>query len=89
MQALISPEEQASYISAWVKTSVNPVTYNAVYTYIGQRISEIVPDGQTFEVASPQFWIACSNTVETWKDYYDPNSNSIVELPPIAPKPTE
>ena len=73
--ALISPNEQVSYISAWDGQV-------PVYTVIGQRVAEVV-DAQ-FEVASPLFWLECADDVTAMGYYYD---NSIQLIPASPPKP--
>jgi len=73
--ALISPNEQVFYISAW--DSQIPV-----YTVLGQRIAEVA-DAQ-FEVALPLFWLECSDDVNAMDYYYD---NTIQLIPASPPKP--
>lgn len=76
--ALISPNEQVSYISAW--DGKKPV-----YTVLGQRVAEVA-DAQ-FEVASPLFWIECADDVTSIGFYYSEISLAIVQIPesPLPP----
>jgi len=76
--ALISPNEQVSYISAW--DGQKPV-----YTVLGQRVAEVA-DAQ-FEVAPPLFWLACADDVTAISFYYDATSLTIVQIPESPPKP--
>jgi hypothetical protein len=53
---------------------------------IGERIAQVEPDGQTFEVANPLYWMSCQDNVEADKYYLandgtiQPNPNDI-EIP--------
>jgi len=77
--ALISPNEQVSYISAW--DGQKPV-----YTVLGQRVAEVA-DAQ-FEVAPPLFWLACADDVTAMGFYYSEISLAIVQIPESPPQPT-
>ena len=77
--ALISPNEQVSYISAW--DGKKPV-----YTVLGQRVAEVA-DAQ-FEVAPPLFWLECADDVTAMGFYYDATNQAIVQIPESPPQPT-
>jgi hypothetical protein len=76
-KALISPNEQVSYISGW--DGQNPV-----YTELGQRVAEVC-DAE-FEVATPLFWLDCADDVVADQFYYD--GTAIQAIPESPPKPT-
>ena len=59
-KALISPNEQVSYISGW--DGQNPAE-----TVLGQRVAEVC-DAE-FEVAAPLFWLDCADDVVA-NEYY-------------------
>jgi hypothetical protein len=77
--ALISPNEQVSYISAWDGQT-------PVYTVLGQRVAQVA-DTQ-FEVAPPLFWLACADDVIAIGFYYSEISLAIVAIPESPPQPT-
>ena len=78
--ALISPNEQVQYISAWV---LMDGTYEPIYSVAGQRVAEVAQN--IFPVAPPLFWVECADdvTAETYC-YVD---NACVVIPPDVPKP--
>lgn len=49
---------------------------------IGWRVAQVEPDGQTFPVADPCFWVACADDVVADQFYYDPNTTQILPKPP-------
>jgi hypothetical protein len=77
--ALISPNEQVSYISAWDGQT-------PVYTVLGQRVAEVADT--PFEVAPPLFWLECADDVTVMGFYYSQNSLAIVQIPESPPQPT-
>lgn len=77
--ALISPNEQVSYISAWDGQT-------PVYTVLGQRVAQVA-DAQ-FEVAPPLFWLECADDVTAIGFYYNEISLAIVVIPESPPQPT-
>jgi len=58
MKALISPIEQAVYISSWEST---PQGIKPVFTQCGVRVAEVCE--VVFEVAPPLFFVDCDDTV--------------------------
>lgn len=76
--ALISPNEQVSYISGW--DGQNPVE-----TVLGQRVAEVADT--TFEVAAPLFWLSCLDSVTAAGFYYAVSSQTIEAIPESPPKP--
>jgi len=54
--------------------------------YLGWRVAQVEPDGQTFEVGSPLFWTACSDYVVA-DVYYYKNDTSEFLLVPTPPEP--
>ena len=83
MNALISPNEHVQYISSWNTSEKSPIP---IFTKIGQRVAEV--SATPFEVASPLFWVECSNNVVADQFYYDPSTSSIIALPENAPIPS-
>jgi len=83
MNALISPNEKARYISSWNTSEKSPIP---IFTKIGQRVAEV--SATPFEVAPPLFWVSCADTVVADKFYYDPSTSSIIALPENAPIPS-
>lgn len=82
-KALISPEEQIGFISSW--TEDNPP--QAVFTTIpnSQRVAQV--ENQSFEVASPLFWVDCADDVVADFWYYDNAIKEILRIPPSPPYP--
>jgi len=76
--ALISPNEQVSYISAWDGQT-------PVFTVIGQRVAQV--ENNQFEVAPPLFWLECADDVTAIGFYYSQNSLAIVQIPESPPQP--
>ena len=54
---------------------------------IGERIAQVEPDGQTFEVALPLYWMPCQDDVMA-DVYYLANDGSI-QLNPNYSQPDE
>lgn len=84
--ALISPNESpVTYISGWT-TDTPP---EAIYTSIenSSRVAEVEPDGQTFEVAPPMFWMPCADDVKADQFYYNTSDEQIYPKPTPAPYP--
>lgn len=71
MKALISPNE--------ILTDYQGNT--------GERIVQIEPDGQTFEVASPLFWSDCPDDCEPNMWWYHDNVCQPMPQPPAPPEP--
>lgn len=82
-KALISPLEFVSYVSEWTPTAIP----RPVLTEIGERVAEVVYNGQEFSVADPYFWMDCDTDVTAEAYYYDPNDSLIKKIPDPAPKP--
>ena len=79
-QALINPAQEVQYISSWeLNPYYNPKIvpplqeYNPIYSIYAnsQAIWQIELDGQTFEVASPLYWLSCPDTTVAYEYYYD------------------
>lgn len=47
---------------------------------IGERIAQVEPDGQTFEVANPLYWMPCEDNVIA-DQYYLANDGTIQPNP--------
>lgn len=62
--------------------SPNELVYDC-YTgkLLGWRIAQAEPDGQTFPVADPCFWIGCADDVVADQFYYDSATTQIVSKP--------
>jgi hypothetical protein len=80
--ALISPNESVSYISAWSGSK-------AIYTVIpnAERVAEVA--ASPFEVAPPLFWVACEDNVVADLFYYDSVTTTILATPEPAPMPPQ
>lgn len=78
MQALISPNQTSSYISAWEKG-------RPVFTVVGIRIAEVaeVP----FEVGQPLFWVECASDVVADQWAYVTDTAQIIQIPPNVDPP--
>jgi len=50
----------------------------------GYRVAEI--SQRTFEVAQPLFWKRCKNDAVRDECFYDPKTETIVDIPQPAPK---
>lgn len=75
MYALISPQEEARYISEWSNTK----PYSPIYTVVGQRVADISTN--EFPVANPLFWVTCEDTVIPDHYYYDATNKTINKIP--------
>ena len=54
---------------------------------IGERVAQVEPDGQTFEIALPLYWMPCEDDVVA-NVYYLANNGSI-QLNPNYAQPDE
>jgi hypothetical protein len=77
MFALISPTQNAQYISSWDGST-------PVYTVVGQLIAEI--SDAEFPVATPFYWVACDNTITQLGYGYNETTQQFVVIPPDEPK---
>jgi len=75
MKALINPNEEAKYVSAW--NNKEPV-----YTVLGQRVCDVAEN--EFPVAEPLFWLDCNSDVVADLYYYDTNIQSVIAKPQQA-----
>ena len=82
MYALISPNESAQYISSWT----TGLKQYPIYTQIGQRVAQV--QSTEFPVANPLFWVSCADNIVADKYYFDPNTQTIIVIPPDAPRPS-
>lgn len=86
MKALISPKEiqDITYVSEWVEVAGiwEPVELTIENC---QRVAEVEPDDEIFEVASPLFWMGCPDdcTADEW--YY--KDSQVHKNPVDAPEP--
>lgn len=89
MQALISPPEPVSYISAWELIEGN--LYEPIYTIIegAARVAQVIEDEYVFDIAAPYFWVTCPDTCVADMWYY--KDGELFEKPPAAdyPAPTQ
>lgn len=76
-QAMISPQEIREYQTGWNGTE-------PVYAE-GWRVAQVVPEGQTFPMADPIFWIDCADEVTQDGWVYSPLDNQlyVANLPPL------
>lgn len=88
MKALISPEEQfnLSWISSWTKNDQEE--WEPIYSEIFdcQRIAEVKPDDQVFEVAAPLYWTDCPEECLADEWYFKDNQCFIKPLDKPEPK---
>jgi hypothetical protein len=80
-KALISPNEQVSYISSW--TSKNEPIYTTIEN--SARVAEV--SDAAFEVAPPIFWVDCADNVVADQWYYSTVSEIFVIVPDPTPQP--
>jgi hypothetical protein len=66
--------------------SPNELIYSYDGTFLGERVAQVEPDGQTFEVGSPLFWTPCADDVVANLWYYDTTTQTC-ELVPVPPPP--
>lgn len=78
--ALISPNEQARYVSSWIQKGLD---LEPVYIVCGQRIAEV--SQAPFEVSEPLFWFECADEV-TAESYCFVDGNCVA-IPEDAPAP--
>lgn len=50
---------------------------------IGERIAQVEPEGQTFEVALPLYWMPCEDNVKA--DIYYLDNDGTIKITPIEP----
>ena len=82
--ALISPNEQVSWISGWTTDGVPQPIYTTIPN--AQRVAEVTTT--QFEVAPPLFWVACADNVVADLFYYDSVTYVINPVPEPTPRPT-
>lgn len=72
------------------KALISPL--ELVYDYegnlIGERVAQVVNDGETFPVAEPLYWLDCADDVVADEWYLQAETNQILPKPlPPAPEP--
>jgi hypothetical protein len=86
MKALISPNEISPYIASWTyDTSTKswvPVFEDVPDSW---RVAQVQED--SFEVASPLFWVDCASDVVADEWYYQSSTGVILAIPAPAPIP--
>jgi hypothetical protein len=84
-KALIDPTVSVQCLSSW-KLVDNK--YVPVYTVIpnSARVAEVV--NESFPIASPLFWVTCSQMVVADEWYYNTNTYVVIKVPDPIPKPT-
>jgi hypothetical protein len=85
-KALISPNEEVSYISGWTEPTF-PQKSQPIYTTIpnAERVAEVL--STTFEVAPPLFWVDCADNIVADQWYYDSVTTTFVVTPEPVPPP--
>jgi hypothetical protein len=87
MKALISPNEFFTHywISSWVKEGTKTAP---IYSQIEgcQRVAEVQPDANIFEVAQPLHWVACPDSCLADEWYF--KDGQCTQKPTNAPMPT-
>ena len=65
------------------KALISPL--ELVYDYkgnlIGERVAQVVNDGQTFPVADPLYWKDCADDVVADQWYFQTTTDEILPLP--------
>jgi hypothetical protein len=84
-QALIDPTASVQCLSSW-KLIDNK--YVPVYTVIpnSARVAEVAKE--SFPIASPLFWVTCSQMVVADEWYYNTSTYVITKVPDPTPRPT-
>lgn len=80
-EAMISPVEPRQYQSGWDEAN------NPIYVE-GYRVAQVVPEGQTFPMAEPIYWMLCADDVEQDTYYFDTTANAILPVPVCPPNPS-
>jgi hypothetical protein len=62
--------------------SPNEPAYDYTGQVLGWRVAQVEPDGQTFPVGDPCYWMPCADDVVADFFYYDPNTSQILPKPP-------
>jgi len=81
MKALVSPNDNVSYITSW---SINSEGESVPSYGILDNANRIVQLEETeFEVSLPMFWLECNTSVNLLEYYYD-TAESVIKLIPNA-----
>jgi hypothetical protein len=80
MKALIDPREFSKYISSWE----GPIP---IYVVVGQRVAQVEPDNQVFEVAPPIYWRDCPDTVIADQWAFVESTQTFAQIPENVEKP--
>lgn len=83
--ALIDPNDTVNRIAGWFPNT-NPPQPVVEQLPNSARVAEVAD--QTFPVAEPLFWIACTDDVVADQWYYDTDTQAIIVIPNPAPKPS-
>lgn len=85
MKALISPNEAFDlvYVSSWVRDGEK---WEPVYSEVPgcQRVAEVEPDTNVFEVAPPLYWVDCPDDCSADAWYF---KDGVHKKPENAQKP--
>lgn len=87
MKALISPNESfdLTWISGWTKDDQDQWQPVCSEIFNCQRVAEVVPNDQTFEVYHTLFWVDCPDDCKADQWYFKDGACYI--KPTDAPKP--
>jgi hypothetical protein len=82
-KALISPDEQITYISGWTDS----VPSKAIYTTIpnGERVADV--SNADFPVSLPLYWVDCDDNIVADVWYYDSATGAFILTPEAVPAP--
>jgi hypothetical protein len=86
MNALISPNEEVTYLSSWQEPISPSKKYTPIFTVCGKRICQVEKD--QFPVALPLFWVSCDETTSPITNCYDTNTKKIILIPESPKDPT-
>lgn len=79
-EAMISPQEQRQYQTAWEPSEFEGKPLVPVFGGNGYRVAQVVPVGQTFPMAEPIFWTECSDEIEQDQFVYNPDDGQFYPI---------
>lgn len=84
MKALISPIDNAQYISEY--SDIGNDLYQPIFSNIpnGQRVVDVSEN--EFDVAEPLFWVDCDNSTTPMTHYYDSSDLTVKLISDLQPE---
>ena len=86
MKALIDPNGRPAYVASWEYSSQHK-GYAPVYAQIPNASSVAEVQENSFEIASPLFWVDCAAEVMADYWYYENATQSVLPVPASPPIP--